>query len=451
MDNELAALCRDHPSLSAAIGRILDRRERRGRMPRSITLAPADRLETALRAAFAGPSVKRSARGLRVDLARASTALSAGAGVTSTADAEAGLVAALYQALGRTPHDPKRAALEERLALSRALVAHLPSCRHEASRKWVRLELDLLAHGGGDLSIVARARGLPVAERLARDVVRVIDAAIETDAPVRIQTFSAKALGSSKALRPGGDLFKIASAALYELDPGTRELVHLEGEPASRTAARNQALEARGVYRDEVAASVLCFGPIVYRKGRERFDHVARHAALGESSRLVQHQLRDAVLERPAARRVTIFENLTPYLDYVDALVTRGVSNEIAVCSGGHATWAVVRLLELCARHALPMRHASDLDRAGVYIVRSLARRTGARIVPFCMGVATHRRFVERGQPITEAERTAVKQLLAHDPEEAPCHALLVEIARTGVWIEQEAFADDCLDQVLAA
>jgi hypothetical protein len=448
MQNDLAALCREHPSLASALSTILDRCERRGRLPRSITLAPDPGLELALRAVFAGPAVKRATRGLRLDLSRAAAALPRS---EPAADPEAELTARLYEAIGRAPHDPRRAALEERLALSRALSDQLAVSKHEASRRWLVLELDLLARGGGDLALAARARGLPVAERLARDVVRVMDAAVEADAPVRIQTFSAKVLGSSKALRPGSDLFKIASAALYELDPGTRELVHLQGEPSSRASARNQALEARGVYRDEVAASVLCFGPIVYRKGRERFDHVARHAALGESSRLVQHQLRDAVLERPAARRVTVFENLTPYLDYVDALVMREIANEIVVCSGGHATWAVVRLLELCAQHALPTRHASDLDRAGIYILRSLARRTGARVVPFCMGVSTHKRFVDRGQPITDAERAAVKQMLATDRADAPCHALLAEIARTGVWIEQEAFADDCLEQVLAA
>jgi hypothetical protein len=213
--------------------------------------------------------------------------------------------------------------------------------------------------------------------------------------------------------------------------------------------ARRDALEARGIYKDEVAASVLCFGPLVYRKGRERFDHVARHARFGESSRLIQHQLRDATLERPAARRVTIFENLTPYLDYVDALIERGIRNEISGCASGQASWAVVRLVELCARHALPMRFAGDLDRSGVLILRSLRKRTGARIEPLCMGVATHRRFADRGQPISAREATLLDAMLAHDAADAPCHALLRELGKTRVWIEQEAFAGECLARVL--
>jgi hypothetical protein len=220
-------------------------------------------------------------------------------------------------------------------------------------------------------------------------------------------------------------------------------------EPPSIAAARRYALEALGIYKDEVAASVLCFGPLVYRKGSERFDHVARHARLGESSRLIQHQLRDAMLERPAARRVTIFENLTPYLDYVDALIDRGIRDEIAVCASGQASWAVVRLIELSARHALPMRFAGDLDRSGVLILRSLRKRTGARIEPLCMGAATHRRFADRGQPISAREATLLTTMLAADPPDAPCHPLLAELDKTGVWVEQEAFAGDCLARVL--
>ena len=113
------------------------------------------------------------------------------------------------------------------------------------------------------------------------------------------------------------------------------------------------------------------------------------------------------------------------------------------------ASWAVVRLVELCARHALPMRFAGDLDRSGVLILRSLRKRTGARIAPLCMGVATHRRFADRGQPISSREGTLLDAMLAQESPEAPCHALLAELAKTRVWIEQEAFAGDYLARVL--
>lgn len=444
----LAALTAADSTLRGALGLLLDRFERRGRWSRTITLPHAPGLDDALRQALSGRAVRRMGRGVQVDVARAKEALPESASGPADLDP---LAARLYRALDRPPKDERAEARERREQAERALGAALASASSEPARAWARAELAALACDRSDLASSTSAS--VELERLARDVVRVIDAALACEAPVRAQTFAARVVGSSKALRPAGDLFRLASAALYTHDAGTRVLVAQMGDPVSEQAARRDALEARGIYRDEVAASVLCFGPITYRKGAHRFDHVARHARLGESCRLVQHQLRDAELERPSARRVTIFENLTPYLEYVDALHARAagarLADEIVLCASGQASWAVVRLVEMCARHGLPMRFAGDLDRAGVLILRSLRKRTGARIEPMCMGVATHRRYHARGQPITPRELVHLEGMLTRDPPEAPCHELLVELARTKVWIEQEAFADECLGKVL--
>lgn len=424
---------------------MLDRYERRGRWTRTITVPSAPGLDGALREALSGAAIKKISRGLLVDVARVSEALPSTSEAEHERDVDLDpLARRLYRAIDREPRDERAAARARRLALEQTLAEALAHARTDASRRWVNAELAALAAGSSALVEPTRDD-----LRLVHAVVKVIDAAIANPEPIRIQTFSARILGSSKALHPASVLFRIAGAALYDHDPETRALVTIAGEPASIAMARRDALEARGVYKDEVAASVLCFGPLVYRKGRERFDHVARHARFGESSRLIQHQLRDASLDRPAARRVTIFENLTPYLDYVDALIERDMRAEIAVCASGQASWAVVRLVELCARHALPMRFAGDLDRSGVLILRSLRKRTGARIAPLCMGVATHRRFADRAQAISSREKALLDAMVAQDAPDAPCHALLVELAKTRVWIEQEAFAGDCLARVL--
>src|SRR5690606_479057 len=105
--------------------------------------------------------------------------------------------------------------------------------------------------------------------------------------PIRVQNFAARVLGSSKALRPGGDLFRLLSAALVDHDPRTRRALDEHGIPPHRTTELARALEVNGVFQDEAAASVLCFGPLVYEKRGQRFDQVARHSALGESSRLI--------------------------------------------------------------------------------------------------------------------------------------------------------------------
>lgn len=444
LSDPLAALSAADPSLRGALALLLDRFERHGRWTRTVTIPHAPGLDDALRTALSGRAVKKIARGMLVDVARAKEALPETSPDPPEVDP---LAARLYRALDRTPRDPRAEARARREQAERALGGALALARTEPARAWARAELEALAIDASEL--VATTAAATELDALARDVVKVVDAALATRVPVRIQTFSAKTLGSSKRLRPGSDLFSLASGALYTHDPPTRAHVASMGASVSERAARRDALEACGIYRDEVAASVLCYGPIVYRKGNERFDHVARHARRGESSRLIQHQLRDATLERPGARRVTMFENLTPYLEYVDAVHERARHDEIVLCVSGQASWAVVRLVEMCARHALPMRFAGDLDRSGVLILRSLQKRTGARIEALCMGTSTHRRFASRGQPISSRELAHLEALLESDPAGAPCHELLAELARTKVWIEQEAFADECLSKVL--
>jgi hypothetical protein len=253
--------------------------------------------------------------------------------------------------------------------------------------------------------------------------------------------------GYSKALRRTGELFRWVSEALVAHDPGTQ--LRLEEWGVGPLAARASALEVNGVLFDEAAASVVCFGSIVYDKHGERFDQVARHAALGESSRLVLQQLRDVRVLPPPARRITIFENLAPYLDYVDACVAARRSDEIVLCSGGQANLAVVDLLHRLAAHGLPVRHAGDLDRSGVLIARSLAKRSRAGIELCLMDLATHRRFASRGAPVSDEERARLALLVRGDDARALGHALLREVLSTGIWIEQEAFADEVLHELI--
>lgn len=84
-------------------------------------------------------------------------------------------------------------------------------------------------------------------------------------------------------------------------------------------------------------------------------------------------------------------------------------------------------------------------------ILRSLARRAHLAIAPWCMDVATHRRFAAAGRPIDAAERARLDRLLATDDPAATCHDLLLELQRTGTWIEQEVFAHLALTPDTAA
>ncbi len=200
------------------------------------------------------------------------------------------------------------------------------------------------------------------------------------------------------------------------------------------------------MYQDTTAASVLCFGPLVYRKEARTFDHGLQHARLGEPVRLTVAQLRGAAVD--AVERVYLVENLTPFLDLVDvahAPLREHLPSGLLVCTGGQASWAVVSLVRKLAKHGVPMLHAGDLDRSGVHILRSLKRRTGAKIAPWFMDATTHVRFAKRGLQVSAAERRRLGKLLQVDTALEPAHDLLHAVSSSGIWIEQEAFSDETL------
>ncbi|RLB49502.1 MAG: hypothetical protein DRJ42_20845, partial [Deltaproteobacteria bacterium] len=361
------------------------------------------------------------------------------------------LASCLYGASSRNPRDPDADERALRRELHEELETLRPVARTPAARAWLEAcqRSAATAADGEDqeeLLALAREAGADKAGLEAAMVVRIIDGAIENRELIRVQAFAARVLGDSKALPWRGQRFRRASAALYDHDEPTRRTVREMGDPPNLAEAQALALEANRIYRDIAAASALCFGPLVYETHGERFDHVARHAAHGECSRLVISQLTDAKVCRPAFERVSLIENLTPFLDYVEALTFCGRDDrELVVWSGGQANWATVQLLRLVAPWSISVRHAGDLDRSGVLILRSLGRRAGVDLEPWHMDVETYRRYQDRGIALSAPEAKKLGALLGRDDPGAPGHALLREIHRGGVWVEQEVFSDACL------
>lgn len=452
LEAELETLVQATPGLVEALGEILDRLEQReGRVPARITLRTSTTVREALARIFTPRAVRGASVGdegiVRLELAAVLRDFAP--------SAERAFVAALYAATKRAPRNPIAESRAIRMAIERGLVSLEGVAKTPVARAFLRAQR--VALGADEATIVKRGieDGAEAAVRLASDVARCIDAVAELRETIRAQTFAARFLGNSKALRPGGELHRWVGEALVTHDPGTVSLLDELGAFPSLAAYRAAALEAHGVLFDEAAASVLCFGPVVYRKRGQVFDQVARHASLGESSRIVVQQLRDVTLDRLPVERILIFENLAPYLDYVDAYVARcraresNATDEIVVCSAGQANLAVVGLLRLLAAHGLSARYSGDLDRSGVLILRSLARRTRLPLTPRFMDVDTHRRFRGRGLPLTGEESERLSALLRLEEATAQGHALLQEIASTNSWIEQESFCDDVLEEML--
>ncbi|NOY93914.1 MAG: DUF2399 domain-containing protein [Deltaproteobacteria bacterium] len=423
------------PGLQEALSSLLTRSRGSGRLPRRVTLEVAPEIASALRDLFSARAcVELSDGRVRLELSRFAASLPGG---------EPALLDGLREALGEV--DASEADRLLRRSLKTGLLELLDAARHEPTRSWLGAVIDGLSHELGEELTLAQERGLASALEELGLLVRAMDALLDNRELMRVQRFSALALGSSKALRWGSDRFLRLTKALYDHSPETRRRVLELGDPHSEAAARALALEAHGVYRDVAAASALCFGALTYRKGGEVFGDVARHAARGDCARLTVAQLADAALERPRFERVRLIENLTSFLDYVDALVDAGVRDELVICTGGQASWAVVRLLRLLAPFRLDMACACDLDRSGVLIWRSLMQRGGVRLRPWHLDAGTLERWAARGQPLSAAERSRLEALVRREDASALGHDLLRALLDHDVWVEQEAFSDETL------
>jgi hypothetical protein len=428
----LRTLVDSTPGLSEILCRVLDRREQGGRLPRSVTVDAPSACHAPLRALLSARAVRPLEGGrVRLDLELADRALR---------EQDAGpLEVLLYQALGRTPRDPKREEAERRAALDTALAELASECRTDASRAFLEAERALAPAECDPAEAMTEARRL----------ILCIDAVLVNGSPIRLPNFAARALADSKGLTWGSDRWRRLCDALLQHDPFTAAEVEYVGDQPPPGVARRLALEVHEVFRDESAISVLCFGPLVYEKQGQRFDSVARHAALGDPVRLTLKQLRDARLVDLAAERVTLVENQTPFLDYIEVLASHGnPPNELVILSEGQANSAVVALLKLVRRRGLPVRHSGDLDRSGVLILRSLQHRSGIPITALLMDAATHARYLGCGRPIDDRERERLDAVLAADGPDAVAHELLVAIRRTGKWIEQEHFTADLLSDL---
>lgn len=77
-------------------------------------------------------------------------------------------------------------------------------------------------------------------------------------------------------------------------------------------------------------------------------------------------------------------------------------------------------------------------------------KRSGAHVEPLLMDAKTHARFVSVGLPLTADERRRLERTFAEDARDAPCHDLLHAVLASGLWVEQEQFAEQLLEAGLS-
>ncbi len=417
------------PSIATVFGTILDKRELRGRTPGSISLSADKTTAQALATLFSKRVVTTTKEGsVKLNLRVADLRCQEQFGRA--------LDELLYAALDRSPRDPAAESAELDAQLHRGLAKM--NGETDASRAFLVAELA----SQSESRRVAQDRGLERALSEADKLVRTIDAALANSGPIRIANFAANILGDSKALGIGSDRLRRLSQALLDHHELTYQGAWLGA--MSNAQALRSALEVNGICRDEAAITVYCFGPLVYRKRGQPFDHVLQHAKLGDVSALTLSQLHHASLESLEVDRVLVIENQTPFLDYIDH-IREAPLRELVVLGRGQANWAVVQLLRLARRARIPIEYCGDLDRSGVLILRSLEHRVAGPLSPVAMDVATHRRFASRGVALTEAEAKHLRVIVERDTAGARCRDLLREILQTGTWIEQEHFFGEIL------
>jgi len=430
-----AQLARD-TAMRAVVDAILNRCDRKGALPGRMTIRcrSSEERQAAIRLLSAAAVQPMAGAGLvaRLDLARADARLRENGGP--------GLSEVLYAAAGRQPRNLREEA-ESFGARAARLGLALAEGHKGAAAGFLRDAAQRLAACRGELFELGRSRGLAQLERELDATARCIELAEFNEKPVRLANFARRVTGSSKGLRAGDRRYIRVADALLARVPGLAGRVAAEG-CADHLDRRRIALECLNIFRNETPIDVLCWGRFVLEKQGRSLDAPTLHHDLGEPCRLLLLHIRDARVSELRAAKIISIENETTFNDYTDWLQASG-RDEIVLLSEGQANWAVVRLLRLLAEKApsVPIEHWGDMDRFGVFILRSLRRRTGIAIEPRWMDVATFKLCASAALPLPDGECEEIDRLLSATDGEV-CTDLLRAIRQSRQWLEQEAVAE---------
>ncbi len=105
------------------------------------------------------------------------------------------------------------------------------------------------------------------------------------------------------------------------------------------------------------------------------------------------------------------------------------------VYTAGHPNRAVTAFLRILAAAGASLRHYGDLDPDGIRILTEIESALGMPVEPCLMSADVHRRYARFGYRLDKTQLSRLSQVAARHPD---LRALAVEIARTGVGVEQE-------------
>jgi len=450
-----------HAAVMRFVAIVLDRRDRRGRFPSTITYRTTEPGLEGLERFLPPLAMRAKADGrVVVDLRRVQALLDdeanariGGAPPTSLEE--------LFDALaGREPRDRS----EEDAAWTRAARARIEVAIAEGQRRAARagvagraledaaaesLARRLLGEDPDDdrdhrrLLEIARKSGF---EQLVETVARLVAGFRIVRAPrrgtMRLDLLSIAVAGDTKALRPEtSDYARLVDAlarASDELPDDSSAELPIAARPrraSSKQTDRRLLLERYGIVPNDAPLDVIVAGPLALEIDGHKLRDIATLAARGLPSKLGYAVIRACRPSVPVGTRVLSVENESAF-----HLLARREPRALCVFTAGQASWPVVLLLRklAAANREVSFAHAGDLDRSGLLILRSLREKTGADIRPLWMDAATFDLHRDAAIEMTVREHAAVRRL--RDTWAEPFgDDLLDALAESGRWIEQEA------------
>jgi hypothetical protein len=347
------------------------------------------------------------------------------------ASAQTKLIAPLYKATGRSRRNLKK---EKNVLASQVeeLAAKFVACESSVFASYLHAELEKLQNARGELFTIARQQGLNFLAVYLESLQRGFKFLSADSQAVRLSRFGLEVNGDTKSCRPGSSFLKTFARLLYLFSPEIRAEVDLS-EPQNESDKLRLTLEQTRLQLDGAANQFQVYGNLVFAKNDERFIYVKKHAQLGEPVVLTWAQLENAQVAEVAPKIVTI-ENETTFYEYAQ---TVDPSLELVICTMGQANRLLVKFLEQIKPLAASFCHWGDLDRSGVLILDSLARRSGCDIQPLRMDVKTFLANKDKGQALSDEEKNRLESLLQRRPD-IICNDLLKSILAHNLWIEQE-------------
>lgn len=337
----------------------------------------------------------------------------------------------LYQALGRS-----RLNLKEETRLLTDIVAGVLEKFVQSDsavlKDYLKIEIEKLVHGRGELLAMARQQGVAVLEEHLVSLRNGLIFLEKYPEPVRLSRFGLEVNGDTKSCRLGSPMLKTLARLLYQFSTRIRQEVDLS-EPQNDAEKMRLTLEQAGLQLDGSANQFQVYGNLVFSKQNEAFGYVKKHAKLGEPVVLTYAQLEKVeITETP--RKVVTIENETTFYEYAQK---SDPSQELVICTMGQANRLLVRFLEQLKGVVDSFHHWGDLDRSGVLILDSMRRRSGCDIKPLKMDAETFLANAIKGQELSEEEANRLESLLQRRPD-IICGELLQTILAHRIWIEQE-------------